>query len=74
MQTAIIIHGMPSKEEYYDPERRATSREHWIAWLQRQLVLNEILTQIPEMPEPYAPQYDKWSQVFEQFTIELKQV
>ena len=70
MQTAIIIHGMPSKEEYYDPRRRSTSRGHWIAWLQRQLILKEILTQTPEMPEPYAPVYEKWSEVFGQYAID----
>ncbi len=69
MKTAIIVHGMPSKEEYYDPSKRSASRHHFIPWLQRQLILKDILTQTPEMPEPYDPDYQKWSSVFEQFKI-----
>ena len=69
MKTAIIIHGMPSQEEYYDQARRSSSRHHFIPWLQRQLILKDILTQTPEMPEPYAPDYEKWEAVFKQFTL-----
>lgn len=70
MKTAIIIHGMPSKEEYYDPSRRSASRHHFIPWMQRQLILKDILTQTPEMPEPYNPDYQKLSSVFEQFKVD----
>ena len=74
MKTAIIIHGMPSKEEYYDPKRRAASRHHFLPWLQRQLILNDVLTQVPEMPAPYAPDYKKWEKVFEQFKLDKETI
>lgn len=70
METAIILHGMPSKEEYYNPKSEAQSNKHWIPWLQRQLILNDILAQTPELPRPFEPIYEKWRSVFEQFDID----
>jgi predicted alpha/beta hydrolase family esterase len=70
MQTAIIIHGFPSKEEYFDPTFPAESNSTWIPWVQRQLIVNGILAQTPEMPEPYAPSYEKYCMLFERFAID----
>ena len=70
MKTAIILHGMPSKEEYYDPESPAQSNKHWLPWIQRQLIVRDVLAQTPEIPEPYAPDYAKWCSIFERFTID----
>lgn len=70
MKTAIIIHGMPPKEEYFNAEYPSSSNKHWIPWIQKQLILNGILAQTPEMTEPYDPDYTKWCSVFEQFAID----
>jgi predicted alpha/beta hydrolase family esterase len=70
MKTAILIHGMPSKEEYMKPDVPAASNNQWFPWLQKQLTLKGIVAQTPEMPEPYRPDYEKWKQVFEQFKLE----
>ena len=70
MKTAIILHGMPSKEEYFNAESPAQSNKHWLPWVQRQLILNGILAQTVELPEPYEPNYEKWRSVFEQFHID----
>lgn len=70
MKTAIILHGMPSKEEYFDPTSPAPSNAHWLPWIQRELLLKGILAQTPEMPEPYQPVYEKWRAVFEQFKVD----
>ncbi len=69
MKTAIIISGMPSKESHYNPEFPANSNAHWAPWLQRQLVLKDILAQTPEMPIPYNPVYEDWKRVLEYFPI-----
>ncbi len=69
MKTAIIVHGKPPREEYFDPQVPSPSNHHWLPWIQRQLILNGVLAQTPEMPEPFAPDYAKWSSVFEQFSI-----
>ena len=70
MKTAIIIHGMPSKKEYFNPRSPAESNKHWLPWIQQQLISKEILAQAPEFPEPYKPVYEKWRQTFEQFKID----
>ncbi len=69
MKTAIIIHGMPNREEYYDTGRPASSNCHWIPWIQKQLLLKDIVAQTPEMPVPYNPEYNAWKEMFERFPI-----
>lgn len=71
MKTAIIIHGMPSKDNYYSDSANSQSNCHWIPWIQQQLLIRGILTQTPEMPESFAPNYEKWLEVFQQFKIDL---
>lgn len=70
MKTAIIIHGWPGKEEYFNLNIPTPSNSHWFPWIQKQLLLKGILAQTPEMPEPYAPNYEKWKEVFEQFKVD----
>jgi predicted alpha/beta hydrolase family esterase len=69
MKTAIIIHGMPGKESHYNPEFPSGSNAHWLPWLQRQLIVKDILAQTPEMPVPYNPEYKAWKEMFERFTL-----
>lgn len=38
MRNAILLHGLPSKEEYYNPDRPSSSNSHWFPWLQNYLV------------------------------------
>lgn len=70
MKTAVIIHGMPSREEYLNPANSSPSHNHWFPWLQRQLILNGVLAQTPEMPTPYEARYEEWRSVFEQFHVD----
>ncbi|MEK7519809.1 MAG: alpha/beta hydrolase [Patescibacteria group bacterium] len=69
MKTAIILHGMPSKKEYFNSKSQAQSSKHWLPWLQRQLILKGALAQTVELPEPYKPVYKKWRSAFEQFIL-----
>lgn len=69
MKNAIILHGMPSKEEYFDENLEAPSNQHWLPWIQRRLLLKGILAQAIELPEPYKPDYEKYASVFEQNDI-----
>ena len=67
MKTAIIIHGYNDKSEYLDTSRPAASNDHWIPWIQRQLLLKGIEAQTPEMPGFYQPNYEKWKETLEKF-------
>ncbi len=69
MKTAIIIHGMPDREEYYDVNRPASSNCHWLPWIQKQFILKDIVAQTPEMPVPYNPEYKAWKKLFEGFDL-----
>lgn len=69
MKNAVIIHGMPDKEHYYEALKNSKKPMHWIPWLQNQLIANEVLAQVPEMPHPYEPNYEAWKEVFEYFPI-----
>lgn len=70
MKTAIILHGMPSEEEYFNPDSSAQSNKHWLPWIQRQLILNKVLAQAIELPSPYQPVYKDWEDFFNQFKID----
>jgi predicted alpha/beta hydrolase family esterase len=69
MKTAIIIHGMPSKESYYNSNGDSESNCHWLPWIQHELILRDILAQTPEMPVPYNPEYNSWKEMLERFLI-----
>ncbi|KKU10128.1 MAG: hypothetical protein UX65_C0003G0005 [Parcubacteria group bacterium GW2011_GWB1_46_8] len=69
MNNALIIHGMCDKEEYFSDAYPSLSNSHWLPWLQKQLLIRNISTQTPEMPEAYHPDYNRWSAEFERFDI-----
>ncbi len=70
MKTAIIIHGRPEKDEYYDTSFPSPSNSHWLPWLQKELLCRDTLTQTPELPRAFAPDYDEWKNIFEQFAVD----
>jgi len=69
MRNAIIIHGMPGKEEYYSPEYPSASNFQWLPWLQKQLLMRDIHAVTPEMPRAYLPEYETWRKEFERNDI-----
>jgi predicted alpha/beta hydrolase family esterase len=69
MKNAILIHGMPTKEEYVAQGNSATM-QHWFPSLKEQLEAAGTHVELPEMPEPYSPDYKKWREVFEQYKVD----
>lgn len=69
MKNTIIVHGKPSKEIYYSDKYPSSSNFAWIPWLQKQLIINDIKADTPEMPFAYEPQYELWRTEFERFDI-----
>lgn len=69
MSNAILLHGMPSKNEYYSSDYPSASNSHWLPWIQKQLLINEIDAATPEIPHAYQPDYTIWTKEFERFTI-----
>lgn len=69
MKNAIILHGQPSKDEYYNPVMPSMSNAHWIPWLQGQLLKKDIKAATPEVPFAYKPDWDMWVKEVERFDI-----
>lgn len=69
MRNAIILHGGPSKKEYYDPETPSMSNAHWIPWLQGQLLKHDIPTATPEVPWSFDRNWKVWLKEVERFDI-----
>ena len=59
MKKAIIIHGSPSKEEFFDQKTPSPSNFQFLPWLQKELLLRDVIAQTPEMPAPYNPVYEE---------------
>ena len=70
MKKAIILHGKPTKEEYYVTDEDSQSNLHWLPWIQRELIRKDILAQTPELPRPYEPIYEDWLNIINQFKID----
>jgi hypothetical protein len=69
MKNAIILHGTCDKDEYFSDKYPSLSNSHWLPWLQKQLLINNIFTQTPEMPNAYSPDYEKWGREFEKLDV-----
>jgi predicted alpha/beta hydrolase family esterase len=69
MSTAIILHGKPSKERFYDATFPSTSNYYWLPWLQKQLVVRDIPTATPEVPNNWRPDYAVWLKEFERYDV-----
>lgn len=65
MKKAILIHGWPEKEDFFDLSNPSSSNSQWLPWLQKQLVIKGVSTQTPEMPRSYEPNYSLWKETFE---------
>lgn len=69
MANSIIVHGCPSREEYYNPGAPSPSNNLWLPWLAKQLITRDIPAHTPEMPLAYAPDYPGWCREFERYDI-----
>ncbi len=69
MKNAIILHGKPSKERYYDTTFPASSNYYWLPWLQKQLIVQDILAVTPEVPNSWLADYPTWKKEFERFDV-----
>jgi predicted alpha/beta hydrolase family esterase len=69
MKTAILLHGIFSKDEFYDPKEPSPSNHHWFPWLQRQLQIRDIHAETPEVPNSYLGRWDDWVKAIERFDI-----
>ena len=69
MKQVILIHGLPSRDEYYESEWPSQSNAHWLPWVQREVLRKGIMCQALEMPHPYNPTYKDHCDVLNQMNI-----
>jgi predicted alpha/beta hydrolase family esterase len=69
MQNAIILHGTCSRKEYYSSDMPALSNQHWIPWLQKQLLMRDIVAYAPDVPLAFKPDYEIWRHEAEHYDI-----
>lgn len=74
MKNAILLHGRPGREEYYDGNQPSASNAHWFPWLQKQLLAHDIKADTPEVPLAFDPQWDLWVREVERFEIGLETI
>lgn len=70
MTNAIILHGLPSKDEYYSNEYPSASNSHWLPWLQKHLMIHDIKADTPEVPNVYELSYEAFVKEVERFEID----
>ena len=73
-RNCIIVHGCPSGPE---GERDAATRsfdKHWIPWVRDNLIVRNIPTLTPVMPQPWAPDYAKFKLEFEKHPVSERSI
>lgn len=67
----IIIHGCgyfsDSEKAVYSKTR--TFDKHWMPWVKEQLISKGIITEVPLMPEPWNPSYERFKKEFEKYEV-----
>lgn len=69
MKNAILLHGLPSKDEYYNDQYPSASNSHWFPWLQKHLMVHGIKADTPEIFHVYDALYEEWVKEVERFDI-----
>ena len=69
MKNAVLLHGLPSKNEYYNVKQPSASNSHWFPWLQKQLLIHEIKADTPEVPHAFKMDWHNWVKEVERFDI-----
>lgn len=69
MKTVYILHGCPSGDEKGMGPKTRTYDKHWMPWLKEELSSRGINVVIPLMPDPWIPNYEKFTSIFEKYDI-----
>ena len=69
IRNAIILHGLTGEKDYVDPCVPSGSNDHWLPWLQKQLMIAGIKADTPEVPRPYEVIWENWLREAERFEI-----
>ncbi len=62
---AVLIHGLQSREEYYNPKMPAPGVDHWFSWLKKQLLVNDIYAENPTIFKTFQATYEQFVETIE---------
>jgi predicted alpha/beta hydrolase family esterase len=65
MLNAVILHGKPTRERFFDPTQPKPHVTNWFPWIGKKLLEEGVDISIPPLPQPYYPIYEAWRTVFE---------
>lgn len=68
-KNCIIVHGCPDDPEQASNPALRTYDKHWMPWTKEQLQKRGIETLTPLMPEPWAPDYERFKAEFEKYPV-----
>jgi len=71
MKNVIIIHGCSSVPAEDATTKAQPDLKHWIPWTREVLVARGIPATTPQMPESWAPGYERWKTEFEKQDINV---
>ncbi|MEK7537977.1 MAG: alpha/beta hydrolase, partial [Patescibacteria group bacterium] len=69
----VVVHGCPDPAKPRNPQDR-TYDKHWMPWIKSELEKMGLSVQIPLMPTPWEPEYEKWKKKFEELRITDKTI
>lgn len=69
MTNVIILHGKPDDFEYYDVTLPSPSNFHWIPWLQKQCMVNELPASTPEVFRVFDASFEDWKNEFQRYEV-----
>lgn len=65
----IIVHGCPGLHEKQMDANTRSYDKHWMPWLKKQLDAKGIPTEMPLMPDPWEPDYEKFKSEFDKYEV-----
>jgi len=68
-RNCVIIHGCVLNEEEEKHSKTRTYDKHWIPWVKKELISNNIETETPLMPLPWEPDYEGFKKEFEKYEV-----
>ena len=70
MKKVIMLHGICDSEEYNSDEFPSSSNSHWLPWVQKQLLINQVDCQTPDVMNSYKANYDDWKRTVSPHSID----
>jgi predicted alpha/beta hydrolase family esterase len=70
MKKAYVLHGICDEEEYFSKDSPSPSNNHWLPWIQHELLKLGYLCQTPEARYSYKGNYEDWKIALDPLVID----